>query len=662
MASAVDSSAASANENALTPDNDTGGAFPSSSRIVGAQWTSHFTVGAAGSESGDILPTTWADDGNLYSVFDDGSISGQTNCPVWRSFCRSGQFKITGDSYPPNLQVTAANSGDFGGDSSVRLCSRSSNATDPAPPAYPCYSIGIESINGVLYSTVVKGWPYGNEALYEQHQDLSRGLWGIKYSTDHGATWQGTLGGSHVFARTTAPSGALETLNWVQYGQDHTGGASANAAPADDSDGHRYIYAVATEREYNASYLFLGRTQAPGFAENPQASAASVTDPSSWQWYAGQDHSGNPAWGDGQAGLDAAVSVPGAQGARDGAFWDDHVTYPHLTYDAGIGRYLLTFTDSLHQANVYGGFAGLDHEWSGGAELVILDAPNPWGPFSFVAREKYFGPGNGYSPSFPVKWISGGGRDLWLLWSANFNHPADGPNGQGPCTDEVPADLCGGTYGMNLRQLHLTLSGDPGALPAGWQQQDIGGVRAPGSGSYANGVYTIAGNGGDIYDYNSHDSNPFDELHYAETRLTGAGQIVARLTGFTGTGTSYASAGVMLRESVDRDARHGYVAVYDNSSPAAGVKHTGWQQRDLISSYTSGPTMTPPIWLKLVRSGDTITGFTSRDGLNWTQTGQHSYAHLAPTLTAGLAVTSYSSDQQLATATFDNVSVSGNTS
>jgi hypothetical protein len=37
---------------------------------------------------------------------------------------------------------------------------------------------------------------------------------------------------------------------------------------------------------------------------------------------------------------------------------------------------------------------------------VILDAPDPWGPFSFVARQPYFGPSNGYDPAFPIKWIS----------------------------------------------------------------------------------------------------------------------------------------------------------------------------------------------------------------------------------------------------------------
>jgi hypothetical protein len=119
--------------------------------------------------------------------------------------------------------------------------------------------------------------------------------------------------------------------------------------------------------------------------------------------------------------------------------WDSHITYPQMVYDAGLHRYLLAFTYS------YG--SRPPAIWKDGAELVIAEAPNPWGPFSFVAEERNFGPSNGYGASFPIKWISRDGRDLWLKWAANFA-------GCSPRLD------CSGGYGFNYRRIHLTLRGD----------------------------------------------------------------------------------------------------------------------------------------------------------------------------------------------------------
>ncbi len=84
--------------------------------------------------------------------------------------------------------------------------------------------------------------------------------------------------------------------------------------------------------------------------------------------------------------------------------------------------------------------------WTNGAELLILEAPHPWGPFSFVAHEPEFGPSNGYAAGFPIKWISANGEDLWLKWSANF----------AGCRIHLD---CSGGYGFNFRRLHFTVAG-----------------------------------------------------------------------------------------------------------------------------------------------------------------------------------------------------------
>jgi hypothetical protein len=73
---------------------------------------------------------------------------------------------------------------------------------------------------------------------------------------------------------------------------------------------------------------------------------------------------------------------------------------------------------------------------------VIADSPEPWGPFSFVAASREFGPSNGYGAGFPTQWISSDGRTLWLKWAANFDGCAKGLD-------------CSGAYGFNLAQVRL---------------------------------------------------------------------------------------------------------------------------------------------------------------------------------------------------------------
>ena len=152
-----------------------------------------------------------------------------------------------------------------------------------------------------------------------------------------------------------------------------------------------------------------------------------MTDPSQWQWASGwlPTPAPSPQWS----------SQPGA--AKPILTWPGHITYPRMSYDPGLRRYLLTFTYSYA-----GSPPGI---WRNGSELVILDAPDAWGPFTFVARQPYFGPSNGYDPEFPVKWISRNGEDLWLIWAANFDGCVKGLS-------------CAAAYGFNYQRIHLSVT------------------------------------------------------------------------------------------------------------------------------------------------------------------------------------------------------------
>jgi hypothetical protein len=83
-----------------------------------------------------------------------------------------------------------------------------------------------------------------------------------------------------------------------------------------------------------------------------------------------------------------------------------------------------------------------------------------------------------------------------------------------------------------------------------------------------------------------------------------------------------------------------------------------------------------PLWLRLTRSGATLTGYESSDGTHWTKVGTTHLAGLASTVQAGLFVTSPEHDEteqhfggtstvggpSQATATFDGLSLQGGSS
>jgi regulation of enolase protein 1 (concanavalin A-like superfamily) len=70
-----------------------------------------------------------------------------------------------------------------------------------------------------------------------------------------------------------------------------------------------------------------------------------------------------------------------------------------------------------------------------------------------------------------------------------------------------------------------------------------------------------------------------------------------------------------------------------------------------------GPSVIPPYWLKITRSGNSFTGSTSPDGVSWSVAGTASVA-MPSQVYVGLAVVSQNNGV-LDIATYDSVSVSG---
>jgi regulation of enolase protein 1 (concanavalin A-like superfamily)/fibronectin type 3 domain-containing protein len=178
--------------------------------------------------------------------------------------------------------------------------------------------------------------------------------------------------------------------------------------------------------------------------------------------------------------------------------------------------------------------------------------------------------------------------------------------------------------------------------------EDIGLVTLAGYSNYttASDTYTIGASGLDI-------GSTVDNFHYLYQTLAGDGTITARVTSNAATGS--AKAGVMIRESLTPGSKFAMSTLRSAASSPAFV----WRNTtDAAGSGQVGFTGTAPYWVRLTRVGNTLTGFISSDGTNWTQMSAQTIT-MGTNVYIGLAVNS-SSSNLMNIATFDNVTLTGN--
>jgi len=164
------------------------------------------------------------------------------------------------------------------------------------------------------------------------------------------------------------------------------------------------------------------------------------------------------------------------------------------------------------------------------------------------------------------------------------------------------------------------------------------------------GKMTLTGGGADIW-------NNSDEFTYAYKTLSGDGSLVARVTS-TGTGTqTWAKGGVMIRDSVNGGSTHAMMVI---TTP--GANGASFQYRSATNGASGGAdsaaVVTVPAWVKIERTGGTLSGYTSADGKTWSIVGQTVIEMTDPVL-IGLCVTSHLATEQR-TYQFEGIAATGN--
>ncbi len=315
------------------------------------------TVTLSGASEGDLWPSCWSDDDNVYAANGDGRAFDVATNPT------------------PNAYDVA-----------VSRISGSPDAPSTLAGVTRASSAAVASVwSGTNYNRKPTGMLCRHGDLYIAVQDLRTNTFSdapaasISVSHDKGATWtwdhNAPMFANHVFT----------TIFFLDFGKD-----SANAI-----DDYVYVYGIDQNWATQAK-LYLARV--------PQNS---VQDRSQWTFFAGLGSDGKPRFV-----ADIAARVPVLEDDRHlysdlvqanytaGGYNMQPVAQGSVVYDAPLKRYLYSsWTEETQE---------------------FYESPTPWGPWTLF-HEADFGlypwsstKYGGYAATIPSKFISADGKTMWV--------------------------------------------------------------------------------------------------------------------------------------------------------------------------------------------------------------------------------------------------------
>ncbi len=126
-----------------------------------------------------------------------------------------------------------------------------------------------------------------------------------------------------------------------------------------------------------------------------------------------------------------------------------------------------------------------------------------------------------------------------------------------------------------------------------------------------------------------------DQFRFSYTELTGNFDMKVRVNSLSAA-DMWSKAGIMVRKTLDADARNIYVL----SSPTKYRMTYRVNPGDVTTAVGDGTPNFPDNWLRMQRVGNTYTGYFSTDGVTWTEISSVTM-NLGKTLFVGLATTSH---------------------
>ncbi|MEI6674811.1 MAG: discoidin domain-containing protein [Verrucomicrobiota bacterium] len=188
-------------------------------------------------------------------------------------------------------------------------------------------------------------------------------------------------------------------------------------------------------------------------------------------------------------------------------------------------------------------------------------------------------------------------------------------------------------------ELRITVTG----LPLPWVTTEVGTGQLAGSTVYATGTFTQAGSG--------KFGGTSDNFRFTYQTLSGDGEISAQVSALQNPGTA-SRVGVMIRDSLAANAMQVFMGMTGSNSYV-------WARRTATggnnSTNNSNTGTVPNTWVRLVRSGNTLTAYKSSNGTSWTSAGKTTVT-MAANCYIGLAVAS-GSNTSLNTSRLSNIHI-----
>jgi ABC-type transport system involved in multi-copper enzyme maturation permease subunit len=156
-----------------------------------------------------------------------------------------------------------------------------------------------------------------------------------------------------------------------------------------------------------------------------------------------------------------------------------------------------------------------------------------------------------------------------------------------------------------------------------------------------------------------------DAFYFAHQPLTGNGTITVQMTSLAGqvaAGPSqtapglqpWSKAGIIIKQNTSQGSAYAAMMV----TGSHGVRMQ-WDYVNDTPGLKGSVSAASPRWLRLVRDGDTITGYDSADGTHWTLAGTAALPGLTSTVQAGLfAAAPSNGNNATATGVFRHIGLS----
>ena len=370
---------------------------------------------------GDLWPSCWSNDGNLYAANGDGTaFNGNGNSQT--TIYDMAISRITGN---PAANPAVALAG-----TTVSYEVNPSYTT----PASANQAIGVNYTgDNSRFNDKPTGMLCVSGNIYLAYQNLGTSAANftgapaatVLRSTDHGQTWSAPPATPMFGTSNPNTAGVFTTIFFLDMGEDPL--ATSSPAPT-------YIYAYGLDNNWTAqTKLFMARIP---YNVGGTLTSGNLLNAAAWQFYSGVDGNNNPLWNatvnnkvavltdtrslynsittQSMANCPSGSASPGSETV---------IAQGGVTYDAPLNRYIFsTWSCATHE---------------------FYDAPNPWGPWTHIATggtngsqaaaSKDFGvliaAGNRgqYATTIPSKFISPDGQTVYL--QSNVAEPVRGQAG-----------------------------------------------------------------------------------------------------------------------------------------------------------------------------------------------------------------------------------------